>query len=65
MGEALTIPQAIWSKQTLQHKSLRESCLQFLKKTKLQKVTEVTTQGRLVTVFCVRAQGMKSDIVSV
>lgn len=64
MGKALTIPQAIGSKLTLLHKSLKESCMQLQrkkkKKKKLKKLTEMTTQGRLVTKFWGRHQGMKN-----
>lgn len=34
--------------------------MQLLRKTKLEKVTEVATQGKLATVFSVRDQGMKN-----
>ena len=60
--KALTVPQTIWSKWTLLHKPLKESCLECLRKTQLGEVTEGATQGRPVTVFWVRDQGMKNNL---
>ena len=62
MRKTLTVTQTIWSKWTFLHKPLKESFLECLRKTQLGEVTEGATQGRLVTVFLVRDQGMKNNL---